>query len=340
MEEPTQPEPAAQTQTPVEPEKEKRGGFVPALLGGAIAAAIGFAAGNAGLLGSGSSDAVTALEAKLADQSNQIEALTKSLSGTADLDSKIGALTDQVAPLGADLAALKSSVQGLAGQVDPLTARLTELENSGLTEGASPEAAAAFDAELKKLQDSLAAQRAEVEKMVSDAQALEAQASERAQAATNAAVLSKLHSQLDAGQPYTDLISELTSGGLTVPADLSAPADKGVATVSALQAEFAPAARTALADARDADKGTGLVAFLQRQTGARSVTPQDGDDPDAILSRAQAALSGGDVAGALSELKSLPEAARTAMADWEQAAQTRVLAVNAADALASGANSN
>jgi hypothetical protein len=42
----------------------------------------------------------------------------------------------------------------------------------------------------------------------------------------------------------------------------------------------------------------------------------------------------------LNELKSLPEAARAALADWEQVAQTRVSAVDAADALSSGANSN
>jgi hypothetical protein len=145
---------------------------------------------------------------------------------------------------------------------------------------------------------------------------------------------------MDAGQPFAELVTELKAGGVEVPDALSTPAEKGVQTLSDLRASFTPAARSALSDARDADKGTGLIAFLQRQTGARSVTPQDGDGPDAILSRAQAALADGDLSKVLSELKSLPEAAQTAMADWEQAAQTRVSAVDAANTLASSLNSN
>ena len=250
------------------------------------------------------------------------------------------ALSNKLAPLESDLGGVKSSVETLTGKVDPLADRLSALETRPVTDSASPEAVAAYEAELKKLQDSLATQRAEVEKMVADAQALESKAAADAQAAANTATLSRLVGQLDAGQPYTNLVSELQAGGVTVPDALTAPADKGVATLAALNASFAPAARTALADARDAEKGTGLLAFLQRQTGARSVTPQDGDDPDAVLSRAQAALASGDVAGALTELKALPEAAQTAMGDWEQTAQTRVAAVDAAKALQSSVNSN
>ncbi|WP_196223399.1 COG4223 family protein, partial [Roseibium sp. RKSG952] len=325
---------------PIVQSQEKRGGFVPALIGGAVAAAIGFAAGSAGIFGSGQSDAITALESKINDQSSQIEALTKSVSDTTEMDTKIAALTDQISPITSELDAVKSGLDSLTSKVDPLTTRLNDLESGALTQSVSPEASAAFEAELKKLQDSLAAQRAEVEKMVSDAQALEAKAAADAKAATNTATLSRLQGQLDAGLRYDDLITELQAGGVTVPDALSGPADKGVATIAELNASFAPAARAALADARDADKSTGFVAFLQRQTGARSVTPQEGDDPDAILSRAQAALAAGDLSKALTELKSLPESAQSAMADWEQVAQTRLSAVDAANALASSVNSN
>ena len=252
----------------------------------------------------------------------------------------MNALTSQIDPVASELDALKASVDGLAGKIDPLTSRLADLESGALTQGASPETTAAFEAELKKLQESLTAQRAEVEKMVADAQALEAKAAAEARAATNAAILSRLHGQLDAGQPFADLVAELQAGGLDVPDALTSSAANGVPTVAALQESFTPAARVALAAAREADKGSGLVAFLQRQTGARSVTPKDGDDPDAILSRAQAALADGDIATTLTELKSLPQDAQPALADWEQAAQTRVSAVAAAHALGSSANSN
>ncbi|KIC38762.1 hypothetical protein RA27_18645 [Ruegeria sp. ANG-R] len=338
-------DPAPAEEKVIERTVEKRAGFVPALLGGVVAAGIGFAVGSGGFLSQGTngSDAIAALESKLTEQSDQIAKLTKSLSDSPDvsgLSDQIKLLSDKLSPVESDLSSLKSSVDGLTNQVDPLDKRLSALEKKPIEANVSPEATAAFEAELKKLQDSLAAQRGEVEKMVSDAQALEAKASAEARAATNAATLSRLRGQLEAGQPYEDLVAELKAGGVDVPDALTASAKDGVETISALRSAFAPAARTALADARDADKGTGLVAFLQRQTGARSVTPQEGDDPDAILSRAQAALADGDVTKALTELKTLPEAAQTALADWEQAAQTRVSAVEAANTLASSLNSN
>ncbi len=338
--------PAQEEEKPVERVVEKRGGFVPALVGGVIAAAIGFVAGRSDLIPMGATDtseAIATLEAKLTDQSDQIANLSKTLtdnSDVSDLSAQVKALADKLAPVETDLTSVKSSVDTLTGQVGPLTDRLSALEKNPIEASVSPEATAAFEAELEKLRDSLAAQRSEVEKMVADAQALEAKASAEAQAATNAAILSRLRSQLDAGQSYSELVNELKAGGLEVPDALSGPAENGVEALSSLRTSFAPAARSALADARDADKGTGVIAFLQRQTGARSVTPQDGDDPDAILSRAQAALSDGDLSKALSELKSLPEAAQTAMAEWEQAAQTRVSAIDAADTLASSLNSN
>ncbi|MEP2717498.1 MAG: hypothetical protein ABJP42_13320, partial [Pseudophaeobacter sp.] len=77
---------------------------------------------------------------------------------------------------------------------------------------------------------------------------------------------------------------------------------------------------------------------VNRHLGARSVTPQEGDDPDAVLSRAEAALQSGDVTTALSEIEALPEAAQTAFADWQSAAQTRLAALAAVDQLAQSLN--
>jgi len=180
----------------------------------------------------------------------------------------------------------------------------------------------------------------EAETITQDDAPLEAKAAAESQTAANAAILSQLHGQLDSGQSYESLLADLKAGGVTIPDALSAPAENGVASISTLQAEFTPAARTALADARDADKRTGLIAFLQRQTNARSVSPKDGDDPDAVLSRAEAALGAGDLASALEELRALPQSAQAALADWEKAAQTRLSAMQAADALAQSVNSN
>jgi hypothetical protein len=124
--------------------------------------------------------------------------------------------------------------------------------------------------------------------------------------------------------------------GETDPA-LGASAETGVATLSVLQSEFPGQARKALATARASgveDGQQGLGGFLKRSLGARSVAPREGNDPDAVLSRAEAAIKTGDLAATLTELDNLPEEAQAAIADWRAAADARLAARNAADALA------
>ena len=64
-------------------------------------------------------------------------------------------------------------------------------------------------------------------------------------------------------------------------------------------------------------------AFLRTQMQARSLTPQEGSTPDAVLSRAEAALGGGDVAATLAELDALPAEGRAAMQGWIDEARIR-----------------
>jgi hypothetical protein len=76
------------------------------------------------------------------------------------------------------------------------------------------------------------------------------------------------------------------------------------------------------------------LSFLQTQLGIRSLAPREGDSPDAILSRAEAAARSGDLMEAVAELEALPEPARAEMSDWMERATTRAEAVAAADDLA------
>jgi len=63
------------------------------------------------------------------------------------------------------------------------------------------------------------------------------------------------------------------------------------------------------------------------------VAPREGDDADAILSRAEAAVRSGDLDAALSELSGLPDVAKSALSEWQSRAQTRLEAKTAADGL-------
>ena len=119
-------------------------------------------------------------------------------------------------------------------------------------------------------------------------------------------------------------------------------ADKGIPTLAQLQSDFPDAARMALSEARsvptEASTTERLAAFLRRQTNARSLAPKEGDDPDAVLSRAEAAISDGDLRGAIAEMSALPEDAQAAMSMWIAAAEIRASALDAVATLENVAN--
>ncbi|WP_145963313.1 COG4223 family protein [Paracoccus mutanolyticus] len=108
-----------------------------------------------------------------------------------------------------------------------------------------------------------------------------------------------------------------------------------------LRAEFPAAARAGLRASLDAvaeSEGTmGLIGnFLRVQTGARSVEPREGSDPDAILSRANAAVEAGAIATALDEIATLPQSGQNAMKSWTDRARIWVDANTALAELAAG----
>ena len=231
-------------------------------------------------------------------------------------------------------------LSGLISGLAALGERVTALEvNEGNT--ASAEAAAA--------EESLAAFKEELNRLIAEAEAqvdaaerraaqIEAAAAAEAAAAEKEALLSKLKAAVDGGASYNELVDELGN----VPGDLAAHASTGVPTMVVLQQNFPDAARAALATAQtvpdDATTGQRLTAFLRRQTNARSLAPKEGDDPDAILSRAEAQLGEGHLTEALAELDALPETAQSAMSGWLDDAKTRLAALQAVDALSAKTN--
>jgi hypothetical protein len=219
-----------------------------------------------------------------------------------------------------------------------LDTRLTDLEKRPITQAASPAAVAAYERELKALQAAMMAQRQEIEKIAAEAARKEASAEMTAQDAMQRAALSRIQTALDTGTGFADAASNLQATGITLPPDLMQVATDGVATRNDLAQAFPEAARAALAVARKAEGGGGLGGFLKTQLGARSLEPREGDDPDAVLSRAEAAVNDGRLGDAVSELEALPEQARVEMTDWLSRAASRLAALRAADALASELN--
>lgn len=326
------PTPTAEpTMMPAEP-ASRRGGFAPMVLGGVIAAGLGF-------VGAQYPDQWPFPEA--AEQPNPLAAQVEAQAARLDaMDAANAEAAAAIAALQGDdaVAQLNDRLEGVTGALADLDARLTAVEKLPTGDGteAAEAAAAAYQRELAELRAMFEAELAKVSAVQEDAQALSANAATRA-------ALAGVMAALDSGAPFADAAAELADVmGTPLPDPLPAMAADGVPTLAALQESFPEAARAALDIAIRAAVEDGSMsrtqAFLRTQLGVRSLEPKEGDDADAILSRAEEALRHGQITVALTELSALPEAAQPAMADWISTAQARAAALDAGQALATQLN--
>ncbi|WP_423210669.1 COG4223 family protein [Paracoccus yeei] len=342
----------------------RRGGFLPLVLGGVVAAGLGAGAtfwaiphlppewrpvaangqpDEAGL--AAARDAAVA--AARSEVQAEIEALRNS-AAQAGADAARQALADlPAAPPGSIPPALEDRIAGLERGLTDVTNRLQQQP--------APASAPTVDpAALEELRSRLDQQAARIEELAArptvdpataeQVQTLASQARElqqsteaanrQAQAATAAAALA---TAFEAGAPRDQALADLAAAGIEVPEVLKGEIPRLVQ----LRAEFPAAARAGLRASLDAvaeSEGTmGLIGnFLRVQTGARSVEPREGSDPDAILSRANAAVEAGAIATALDEIATLPQSGQNAMKSWTDRARIWVDANTALAELAAG----
>jgi len=319
----------------------KKTGFVQVALGGVVAAALGFGVSQyVGPLTGQKDEALVQLEAAVKAQSDQIEALLAQQADTsaalASVQDALASTNSSVEGLTGALATANGRVDDVAGALGTLDGRMTVMEKNPITQSLPSEAIKAYEREVEELKEAVATQRAE-------AASMEENAKLTAQQALARAALSRVLSALDSGAPYRVALTDFSAAtGTATPSDLEAYADDGVTSLASLQSDFPSVARRALAAARsdaqtDANK---LTAFFKAQLGARSVTPQDGESADAILSRAEAALRAGRVTDALAELDTLPDVAKAEVGSWVAKAQARQAAFAAGEALSQQLNTN
>lgn len=331
---PPPPEPVAEP--PVPPAQPRRSGVLGPVLGGALVAVAGFGLSHFNVFGLSAPDQTAALAALDQRLTEGLASAQTDQAALAALRADLAALTDRLAALEATPAPEAPDLSAL----DDLTRRLSAIEALPAGDGAASTAALA--AKLAELEQQLATQppgadQAEVQAALDRLAAAEAEAETRAAAAAAAAEAAARAEALDALQAAiasgAGFQAELAAVGDPELSATLAPYAEGVATLSALQADFPDLARQALHLAREASGAEGwgdrLVDFLAAQTEARSLTPREGDDPDAILSRAEFALSEGRLADALAELGTLDTSIRAPFADWITRAEAR-LAVDTA----------
>jgi hypothetical protein len=275
------------------------------------------------------------------------------MASVVTLQTQVSVLSDQVQTLQADLQKADARLASLetapapqsdAGQIAALELRLAALESKPMPAGTDSAALDQLRAEVAAIKTNGAAVMsaqvqadldAKVQATEAKLTAIEQSAQAQAAATLTRAALGQIAAALDSGAPYPSAIAALAGADIAVV--LTDNASAGLPSLQALQASFPDSARTALEAALRANMGESwserVGNFLRTQVGVRSLTPRDGPDPDAILSRAEAALTAGDVAQALAEIATLPTPAQDALSAWRVQAQLRLDAQAALAAL-------
>ncbi|MBW4706679.1 hypothetical protein KX928_02655 [Roseobacter sp. YSTF-M11] len=310
----------AEQQPASPPPAQHQGSIWPAVFGGVIAALLGFIAGRGDML-------EAYLPASMQRQTVDLAPVEAQTAALAETDEALAARLEAVEEAAAAIPttqsvapdeALMASVDALQSSVVQLTTRLETLEAQPAPAPSEP--VADNSEEIAALQSVLA----ELQARLSDDDARERTEAERALAQ---AALTRVVTAVDAGEAFEPALGALEEvAPVEVPDALRAAAAEGVPTMAALRDGFPDAARAGLSAARADVPETdvqGIGGFLRRQLNARSVSPREGSDPDAVLSRAEAALKSGDLDAALGEMDALPEAAKSAMQDWLEGARAR-----------------
>jgi hypothetical protein len=344
----------------------RRTGFLNVVLGGVVAAGLGagamYLAQDRAWIDMGSG--TDALQATIDAQSGRIASLKAALDNTAEQIEALGTAQPNADAIGQSLDALRASDDGasaemvaLAETLARLRARLEDVETQPIPKAELPaEVVTAYEAQLAdvlgavdarfvEMNGALDAKLAEIEAAQAAAALSEQEALQAANAATARAAMSRVIIALDSGAGFADDLAELAQTvNLELPKALTEESREGVPTLSALMADFPEAARAALRAATAAAASDGsvspLTAFLRTQLGARSLEPREGDDADAILSRAEGAVGKGDLDTALTEIATLPPVAQDALAGWVARAETRRAALAAAAGVSAQLNSN
>ena len=353
----------------------RRRGLPPAVSWlGLVTAGIGLvlaALGIASLLVS-RDNGVSALDARLAGVESNLRALAsrspsaaadpKALDEVASRVAKLeaaapappqGAASDSA--LADRIAALEAQLQTMAETIGSLGRRDEGVFAAARDARARAEANAAALADLaQKIPAASAAERDALEAMGKRIGALEAlgnrvsalerneQAAERGDRAVRLALAATaLNTAVERGDAFAAELSAVKAlgGDPKLVAALEPFAASGVPSAAALAREFAELAPSL--QASTAPPREGVLARLQMNAEkliqVRRVDEPAGSDAGAIVARAEAKASRGDIGGTVSELNALPPDARARGQAWITRAQARQAAIDAGRRLAADA---
>lgn len=316
------------------------GGLFPSILGGVIAGALGF---GAALLifpdGWRQKDdsLVTSLQSGLMEQKDNLSSLTEQVGALGGrLDSTVDELRSEIG----------EKTESAAAAVGALGVRLDRLSEGDGTVALPEDVQVLLNAQKEKI----AALSEEVAGMAAAAKAQMQAAADQQETAEQAEARVKARSAMQdirlalvSGEPFADALADVAPA-TDIPEGLQAVASEGVPTQTEILQSYPAAARAALSKAVREEAGddtqSRIALFFKDQLSARSLTPREGDDADAILSRAEAAVRSEDLATAISEIEALPESAKAEFSNWQASASARLAAVDGFDAVSAALNGN
>ena len=340
-----------------EPE-EKKSPIFPMLLGGIITGTIGFGAAyylfTSNILTNGITinDVQSELSVNISGNTNSISQNTKT---NGDQDTQLQNIMAKLETHSVQLKTLNGSLESMVNlsktlddlkvrveSIEMLTADMSQLvaklEKRPVNATLSTEVIAAYNSEVTKLIETMAAQRKKVVNLLGEATAKKAQASKIERRTQANLTFTAIQTAFKTGESFATELNEFSKlTNAQIPADLQKIASEGVQRLEALTHTFPEVARAAIAAERSGNSYDGtiqsLLGFLKSQVQARSVTPKEGTDADAVLSRAEAALRDGKLDKAVEELQALQSPAKEAMAEWQAEAQQRLNLVQALNSL-------
>ena len=149
-------------------------------------------------------------------------------------------------------------------------------------------------------------------------------------AASAALAAASLSQASDSGRPFVgelDMLSRVLPDSRDI-AGLRPLAERGAPTRAVLVAEFPEMARQAAIASRTPPDGAGVFARISHALNAlftvRRTDHLTGNDPDAVLARAERRVNDGDLDTAVRELDALPARGQAAARVWLERARSRM----------------
>ncbi len=264
---------------------------------------------------------VNGFDARMNGFDARVNGIEAKANDTAALESKLQAALADLPKI--DLQPLQAATGTLDDKVTKLQSSVSELPKVDLQPLQA--ASVALGSRVAKIETDLSA--AKDGARVTEARAVGS--ADESKAAPIAVVGQALQRAIADGRPYASDVAALKAlgGEPEAVARLAPLADTGAPSVDALKSQWDDVKGNVLAAVKPGQSANPLDRFAASARAlieVKRVGTVSGSDPVAIASQVDDALDRGDVAGALAEWKTLPEAGQRVSQGWADTARSRL----------------